>query len=138
MEVSHKVRLAQSKPAACSADFGRERCCKLGKTQRAAISTKLSSGAHLLYQVLFRNWHKIASLLQNRQHLSRIHFLNNNSFPEQSVTLCKVSPSSPLSVSFADWFCSGRGPCIATSPTLAFSRLAAKVMLKHTFMQTEG
>lgn len=74
MEASHEVHLAALIQAGSNAGSSED--------PRSCHFTKLSSGTHLLVQSLFRSRHKIALLLQNRQRLSRIHFLTNNSFPE--------------------------------------------------------
>lgn len=74
---------------ACSSQrcFRHGASLEAGEDPRSCRLTKLSLGAHLFFQVLFGNGHKTALLLQNRQHLSRIHFLSNNSLPEKSVTV---------------------------------------------------
>lgn len=55
---------------------------RAGENPRSRLFTELSSGTRLLCQLLFGNPHKLAPQLQNRQRLSRIHFLTYNSFPE--------------------------------------------------------
>lgn len=89
---AHAVEVSPEQACSLRHWFGQGALLQAGKAPQELPSLKAGlRGSGLVWK---RAQH--CSTAPNRQRLGKTHFLTSNSFPAESLTLCKVSPSSKL------------------------------------------